>query len=498
MTAKKKTSAQKVEPELKLPTWAGRVPLILLAVGVVMVLFAFVFNDDKSHLAHAWLVSFMFYLSICLGAFFLVLLHYLFDSYWIVSIRRVAEHLACLLPLMAVLFVPIAIYSGMEFVAVDPDAEKAAEDKAQKTSEAAEKASAIHGDTLAVAYQKEDARSHEGKRAFYDWMRSESEYNLKKDELVEKLKEADPNISEEKLAKKISTLPVHDHAWHAKKGYLNSGFWHLRWVFCFANWGFFTWMLRKYSLEQDKTGAADCTRKCRVLAAVGIFVFAATLTIGSIDWMKGLEYQWFSTMFGVYYFAGSVWTSLITIYMITLFLKKTGPLKDIVRDSTLKDNATLFFAFTVFYAYIHFSQYFLIWNAAIPEETFWYVKREDGPWWNVGMLIIFGHFFVPFLMLLRIDVKTRPEVMITVAVLAWFLHFCDMSYNIMPVIHRFGGWMEHIWIDVGCLALMGGALSMVFIHFFKQHPPYPQKDPRIAETMGVYVPLRSEAKAAGK
>ncbi len=257
-------------------------------------------------------------------------------------------------------------------------------------------------------------------------------------------------------------------------------------------------MLRKYSLEQDKTGAADCTRKCRVLAATGIFVFAATLTIGSIDWMKGLEYQWFSTMFGVYYFAGSVWTSLITIYMITLFLKKTGPLKDIVRDSTLKDNATLFFAFTVFYAYIHFSQYFLIWNAAIPEETFWYVKREDGPWWNVGMLIIFGHFFVPFLMLLRIDVKTRPEVMITVAVLAWFLHFCDMRYNIMPVIHRFGGWMEHIWIDAGCLALMGGALSMVFIHFFKQHPPYPQKDPRIAETMGVYVPLRSEAKAAGK
>ncbi|HJO10267.1 MAG TPA: hypothetical protein QGH16_10460 [Verrucomicrobiota bacterium] len=214
--------------------------------------------------------------------------------------------------------------------------------------------------------------------------------------------------------------------------------------------------------------------------------------------MKALEHQWFSTMYGVYYFAGSVWTSLITIYIITLFLKKTGPLNDIVRTSTLKDNATLFFAFTVFYAYIHFSQYFLIWNAAIPEETFWYVKREDGPWWMVGMLIIFGHFFVPFLMLLRIDVKTRPEVMITVAVLAWFLHFCDMSYNIMPVIHRFGGWMEHIWIDLGCLALMGGALSMAFIYFFKKHPAYPQKDPRIAETMGVYVQLHSEAEASGK
>ena len=120
MTAKKKTSAQKAEPELKLPTWADKIPLILLAVGAVLVLAGF--SADRSHFAHAWLVSFMFYLSICLGAFFLVLLHYLFDSYWIVSIRRVAEHLACLLPLMAVLFVPIAIWSGMEFVVVEPDA----------------------------------------------------------------------------------------------------------------------------------------------------------------------------------------------------------------------------------------------------------------------------------------------------------------------------------------------------------------------------------------
>ncbi|MED5381454.1 MAG: hypothetical protein VYC47_02700 [Verrucomicrobiota bacterium] len=470
MTAKKKTSAKKAEPELKLPEWAGKVPLFLLVVGAVLVLAGFF--ADRSHFAHAWLVSFMFYLSICLGAFFLVLLHYLFDSYWIVSIRRVAEHLACLLPLMAVLFIPIAIWSGMEFVQPEADAVTHHASQEHKADAAAEKAAGVNGDGHAAGHSGETDHSHGGKRAFYQWMQSEREYS--------------------------DSRNTHDHAWYAKRGYLSKGFWTLRWVFCFAIWGFFTWMLRKHSLEQDRTGAADCTRKCRVLAAVGIFVFAATLTIAAIDWMKGLEYQWFSTMYGVYYFAGSVWTSLITIYIISLFLKKTGPLQDIVRTSTLKDNATLFFAFTVFYAYIHFSQYFLIWNAAIPEETFWYVKREDGPWWNVGMLIIFGHFFVPFLMLLRIDVKTRPEVMITVAVLAWFLHFCDMSYNIMPVIHRFDGWMENIWIDIGCLALMGGALSMVFIHFFKQHPPYPQKDPRIAETMGVYVPLHSEAKAAGK
>ena len=84
MTAKKKTSAKKAEPELKLPEWAGKIPLILLIVGAVLALIGVGLNP--SHFAHAWLVSFMFYLSICLGAFFVVLLHYLFDSYWIVSI----------------------------------------------------------------------------------------------------------------------------------------------------------------------------------------------------------------------------------------------------------------------------------------------------------------------------------------------------------------------------------------------------------------------------
>ncbi len=82
--------------------------------------------------------------------------------------------------------------------------------------------------------------------------------------------------------------------------------------------------------------------------------------------------------------------------------------------------------------------------------------------------------------------KTKPEVMITVAVLAWFL------------IHDSSDWMSHIWIDLGCMAFMGGCVSMVFLHFFKKNAPYPQKDPRIAETMGVYVQLHSEAKAAGK
>ena len=472
MTAKKKTSAKKAEPEQKLPEWASKVPVLLIALGAMLALAGVAY--DKVHFTHAWLVSFMFYLSICLGGFFLVLLHYLLDSHWIVPIRRIAEHLSCMLPLLVVFFIPIAIWSGIEFVTVSDGAEEHGHTQAEKAEKATENAAEAHGERV-EAKAGDHGHAHDGgSRAFYSWMQSEQEYW-----------DTEPH-------------ETHDHAWYAKKGYLNSGFWHLRWVVIFVLWGVFTWLIRKHSLAQDADGAAKWTRYNRKLAAAGIFVFAATLTIGAVDWMKGLEHQWFSTMYGVYYFAGSVWVSLITIYVIALLMKNYGPLKDVVQKKTLKDNATLFFAFTVFYAYIHFSQYFLIWNASIPEETFWYVKREQGPWWDVGMLIIFGHFFVPFLTLLRQDVKVNHVIMIPVAVLAWFLHFCDMSYNIMPLIHETGGWMSRIWIDLGCLAFMGGCLSMVFLHFFNKSAPYPQKDPRIAETMGVYVQLHSEAKAAGK
>ena len=121
MTAKKKASTKKVtakpaEPECKFPSWLSKLPLVLIAAGALLAIIGIFV--DKVHFTHAWLVSFMFYLSICLGGFFLVLLHYLLDTHWIVPNRRIAEHLYCLLPILAVFFIPIAIWSGAEFVTI--------------------------------------------------------------------------------------------------------------------------------------------------------------------------------------------------------------------------------------------------------------------------------------------------------------------------------------------------------------------------------------------
>lgn len=347
----------------------------------------------------SYLQAFMFFMSLCLGGLFLTLVHHLFDASWSVPIRRITENLACLAPVMFLLFIPILVLA----------------------------------------------------KSIYPWM----------------------NI----------VPPESDHALHTKYPLFTMGGWYGVSIFIFALLTFLTFQLRGHSVAQDADGAASHTRKLRFYAAWGIFAFALSTTFGAILWMKGLEHQWFSTMYGVYYFAGSVWTTLATVYVLTLVLKKQGILARVAQKNQFHDIAKLFFAFTVFYAYIHFSQYFIIWNGGMPEETFYYVQREQGAWWGIGLLIVFGHFLIPFLALLRIDAKLTAPVIIPVCVWAWLMHFCDMSYNVMPIFRPEG--FKLTITDIGAWLFIGGVVGAAWLKGYASNAPYPLKDPRLAESQGI-------------
>jgi hypothetical protein len=280
----------------------------------------------------------------------------------------------------------------------------------------------------------------------------------------------------------------HDHALQAKQPLFTlAGFYGVA-VFNFVMWFVFARGLKMWSLKQDQTGAAEITGKLRMYASLGIFFFAITLTFAAIMWMKALMHEWFSTMYPVYYFAGSVWMTLATVYVIAAILKRQGPLNAVLLPKQFYFIGSLIFAFTVFYAYVTFSQYFIIWNANLPEETFWYVVREKGNFWDLGMLLIFGHFFLPFVALLRIDVKMKLPVMGVVFVLAWLMHFVDLQFNIAPVPHPDGFTPGSVALDLACLAFMVGLLAFVWLRNFRAHAPYPLRDPRLAEGLDVYVP----------
>jgi hypothetical protein len=400
------TTTEHVEP-LDLSKWS-KLPLILMVVGGLGALIgAFV---STRQFAFSWLTTYMFYLSLMLGGLFLVIVHHLFDANWSVPIRRINEHLACLAPVFAVLFIPLALL----------------------------------------------------RRQIWQWM---------------------------------SIDPHHDHALHAKDALLNEKSFFIVAIICFVVWIVISWALRAQSLAQDRTGAASHTKRMRFLACIGVVIFALSLTMASIMWIKALFHQWFSTMFGVWYFAGSVWLTLATIYFIATCLKRMGPLREVVGKTQYYFLGSLIFAFTVFYAYVTFAQYFIIWNANIPEETFWYVLREKGSWYDISQIIIFGHFFIPFLLLLRIDVKHVFPIMTALMVWAWLMHYCDMQFNIMPALHP-DGFVLH-WLDIATMMFFGGLLAKIWMIWYFKHPPFPQKDPRIAETLGVHVEPVSASRVGG-
>jgi hypothetical protein len=377
-------------------------PLICIVLGGIGVLVGALVPGLRERFAFSWLVTFMFFLSIVMGAFFMILMHHLFDANWSVPIRRINEHLACLSPVMAILFIPIAVF----------------------------------------------------RKTIYQWMNED---------------------------------PAADHALFAKHALLSQKGFFIVAIACFGLWTLFSWALRAQSLAQDKDGDARHTKRMRVLSSLGIVMFGLSLTLAAIMWIKALQHQWFSTMFGVWYFAASVWLTLATLYLITMILKRMGPLRDVAGPTQFYFIGSLLFAFTVFYAYVTFAQYFIIWNANVPEETFWFVLREKGTWFWISQIIIFGHFFVPFLILLRIDVKLWFPLMTALAVWAWLMHYCDMQFNIMPAApFAAKGFSPHL-LDVACMLFFFGLLSRIWIGWFFKYPPFPQKDPRIAETLGVYV-----------
>lgn len=390
---------------LDLAKWRN-VPLILLIAGGALALLGYLVNPAE--FAYSWLLAFMFFLSLCLGALFLVMAHHLFDAGWSVPIRRFCEHIAAMVfPWMALLFIPIAVQA----------------------------------------------------KTIYNWM----------------------NVN-----------PQLDHALAAKQPLFTVPMFYVTAAGCFLVWWLLSNRLRYWSLKQDETGAAQPTYRMRFYSGIGIVLYAITVTLGVVMWMKSLQYQWFSTMYGVYFFAGSVWMTLATVYVITMILDRQGVLTEALHEHQYYFLGSLLFAFTVFYAYIHFSQYFIIWNGNMPEETFWYLVREKGTWWYVGLVIIFGHFFVPFLALLRIDVKHVFSFMVPLCVWAWLMHWVDLSFNIMPVPHPNGFPFAWLWLHLGCGAFMAGLLAMVFLRSYAKYPPYPIKDPRLIEAMGFFHPVPTQ------
>ncbi len=253
-----------------------------------------------------------------------------------------------------------------------------------------------------------------------------------------------------------------------KAGYLNATFFIIRAVIYFAVWSYLARRLYKVSLEQDEGFKPEQVRKFRVTSAPGMIIYALTVTFASFDWMMSLDARWFSTIFGVYIFSGAVVGVLAIIIIIALYLRGKGILAESITVEHYHDLGKLLFAFVVFWAYIAFSQYLLIWYGNIPEETIWYRERWVGWWKAVSLLIVFGHFTVPFLILITRRAKRNPGFLAIMAGWMLIMHWVDLYWVAMPSISH--DEVSVSWIDMATMLAVGGIFLWNFRRIFSKRP----------------------------
>ncbi len=273
-----------------------------------------------------------------------------------------------------------------------------------------------------------------------------------------------------------------DHLLQGKTPYLNYTFWAIRAVAFFALWIGFTRFFVGRSLAQDRgAGGAASTARMRTLSAPFMLLFAGSMTFAGIDWMMSLEPHWFSTIFGVYLFAGMVLSSLAAITLVTIWLMKSGRLEpELITRHHIYNLGALQFTFVCFWAYIAFSQYMLIWYANMPEETFYLAHRLEGNWLGVSAALALVRFAIPFMALLSQRAKMNTTILIWVSVLMLGGQLLDLYWLIMPQFHVEGPILG--WQELGPLLLMLGAIGLCTARFVKRHSPLATGDPLLAES----------------
>lgn len=265
----------------------------------------------------------------------------------------------------------------------------------------------------------------------------------------------------------------------AKSGYLNPTFFYVRAAVFLASWAGLALFFTKVSRKQDESADVGPTLKLRAFSAPATIVFALTISFAAFDWLMSIDPHWYSTIFGVYVFAGSATSSLAALALITIALQKAGLLRTVSNVERRHDIGKLLFGFVVFWAYIAFSQFLLIWYANIPEETLFFRHRWEGSWKVVSLLLLFGHFVVPFLVLLSRTAKRSPQILGAASVLMLVMHYVDLYWVVMPNLDHHGA--HPSWIDLAGLLGPLGVGAWVLARQAAKSPLYPLNDPYLAE-----------------
>nr|UXE45702.1 hypothetical protein Hi04_10k_c5202_00011 [uncultured bacterium] len=266
-----------------------------------------------------------------------------------------------------------------------------------------------------------------------------------------------------------------------KRPYLNLPFFCIRACIYFFVWAGVGFLLHRWSTRQDEEGGVALTAKQRMLGAGALPFLGITITFAAFDWLMSLNPFWSSTIYGAYYFGGSFLAAMALLTLATTLAQRQNLWGTLVTQAHYHNLGKLLFAFTIFWAYLGFSQFLLIWIANLPEEGPWYILRMKGTWTGVSVLVAVGHFAVPFAFLLPRDVKLRPQLLAGISVWMLFMHYVDLYWMTMPTFYP--GGFSLPWTAVTAFLGVGGLAIAFAIFRARGHFTVPVKDPYLSDSL---------------
>jgi hypothetical protein len=241
-------------------------------------------------------------------------------------------------------------------------------------------------------------------------------------------------------------------------------------------------LLCRWSRENDVRPSMRLVRSMRRLGGGGLPLVGLTTTWASFDWTMSLQPEWYSTIFGLYFFAGAfVGAIALVSLMVNLSRLRAGSSSPVTPDHA-QALGRLLFAMIAFWAYMAFSQLLIYWIGDIPKEITFYGRRTAGSWTAVTYVLVCGNFVVPFFALLNRHWKRHADYLSTVAAWVLVMHFVDIYWLVLPVCDTTG--VRPHWLDLGAILFVGGLSCAWIARRYFSAPPLPLHDPEMAEGLG--------------
>jgi len=266
-----------------------------------------------------------------------------------------------------------------------------------------------------------------------------------------------------------------------KAPYLNVPFFLGRAALYFAGWMFLSWWFNRWSIKEDNEGHDVVHGKMSSMAGPGLLFFGFSATFMSLDWILSVDPKWFSTIFGMLFMVNQALTAMAFLITLMVLLSKYQPMSDVLTPRHLHDLGKFLLAMVMVWAYFSFSQFIIIWAGNLPEEIPWYLTRLNHGWQYVGLLLVVGHFALPFALLLSRDLKRNFKLLRNIAVFILFMRLVDLYWLVTPSFRHdaFGISFLDFTIPVGLVGLW----LAFFLTQLEKRPLMPKNAPHLEEVL---------------